>query len=208
MKKPRNTTPPNRTDAIRAHYEPRISIRRPHHEILDWASAQSQQARFQALVDHVALNGLSLLDVGSGMGDLLTFLEARGLHVAYTGVDLVEKMVQAARIQRPDARFVHADIFARNPFGRKSYDVVFCSGALNLNLGNNRDFLPRAVGTFLEIASRHVVFNLLHFRARSGEERYAYHNPQEVLDMLQPMKCAVTLVDDYLHNDFTVICTL
>ena len=191
---------------IHAHYEPRISLDRDNYDIVDWVSAESQQARFRTLVDHVDLAGKSLLDVGCGMGDLLGFLAGRGVEVAYTGVDIIEKMVRAARQQQPGGKFVCADLFAENPFGGERFDVVFCSGIFNLDLGNNRQFLPEALARLFEFAGEHVVFNLLHHRAERQYDHCAYYDPEEVLSHVRPIASDVRLIDDYLHNDFTVIC--
>jgi SAM-dependent methyltransferase len=196
----------HRKERIRAHYEPRISPHRPNHEVVDWASHQRQQIRFQVLLDHVDLREKSLLDVGCGLGDLYAFLKDRGMPVSYTGVDLLPRMAQAARERHPDGQFDCADIFADDPYGRDAFDVVFCSGALNLNLGNNLAFLPVAVRRFLELSRQYVVFNLLHRRARCQDDRYFDHDPKKVLNILKPLPCRSRLIDDYLDNDFTVIC--
>jgi SAM-dependent methyltransferase len=195
-----------REDQIRRHYEPRIGGDLPHHQVLDWASAQSQLARFEIFARNVPLQDKSLLDVGCGLGDLLTYLDSLGLRVRYTGVDLLEKMVQAARSNHPGIDFVQGDIFQANPFEPESFDVVFCSGAFNLNLGNNEQFLPRAVATMLELARQYAVFNLLHSRAASQEQTYFYYHPDQVREMLRDCPCQVRIIDDYLRNDFTVIC--
>ena len=197
----------SRTKRIREHYEPRILPARKHFDILDWASVASQQARFAVLVRNVDLAGKSLLDVGCGLGDLLAFLTARGIAVEYTGVDIVEKMVERARRQHPAARFIHADPFADDPFGEERFDVVFCSGTFNLDLGNDRQFVPRALKRLSELAREYLVFNLLHVRAAS-HGYCAYYDPAEVLPWVTPMAREVRLVDDYLPNDFTVICRL
>lgn len=115
-------------------------------------------------------------------------------------------MVEAARLRHPGARFVHADIFTSSPFEPESFDVVFCSGAFNLNLGNNLEFLPSAVRTMLGLSRRDVVFNLLHRRAATAEARYYYFDPDDVQKMLAGLDCQVRMIDDYLDNDFTVIC--
>ena len=197
-----------KTRYIHAHYEPRISPDRENYDILDWSDAASQEARFKALADNVPLAGRALLDVGCGLGDLLIYLERRGLPVEYTGVDIVEKMVQAARDQHPEARFVHADLFADDPFGDERFDVVFCSGIFNLDLGNNRQFLPAALARLVEFARGHLVFNLLHGRAHARHEHCVYYDPDEVISQLRHLAGDVRVVDDYLHNDFTVICRL
>lgn len=191
---------------IRRHYEPRISPHRPHHEVLDWASEQSQRARFEILCSLVDLKGKSLLDIGCGLGDLLTFIQERKIPVQYTGVDLLEKMVLAARHVHPAATFIQADLFTANPFSPQSFDIVFCSGAFNLNLGNNSKFLPQAIDTMLRLSRLYVVFNLLHHRARGSETTYFYYDPDHVRQEFQGRGYNVEIVDDYLHNDFTVIC--
>jgi len=192
---------------IRRHYEPRIHPRRENYDVLDWASAAAQRARFEVLVENVDLGGRTLLDVGCGLGDLWAFLKARRIDVEYTGVDLSGKMVRAARRRQDDGRFVQADVFAADsPFAPASFDVVFCSGVFNLNLGNNRRFLSGAVGSLMELARRHVVFNLLHVRAEIQPDRYAYYDPDDVVAAVARDGWDIRVLDDYLPNDFTVIC--
>ncbi len=196
----------SRRERIRRHYEPRISPLREHHEILDWATADSQRARFAVLVDNLDLAGRSLLDVGCGLGDLWAYLKQRDVAVEYTGVDLLEGMAARARELHPDGRFVCADIFAANPFGPEAFDVVFASGTFNLKLGNDREFLAVALERLFELSRRHVVFNLLHVRARQRFGHCCYHDPADVQELLKRYACRVRLLDDYLFNDFTLIC--
>jgi SAM-dependent methyltransferase len=192
---------------IQDHYEWRISPHRQNYEILDWASPASQQARFKVLADKIDLHGKSILDVGCGLGDLWAFLKGRGIDVRYTGVDILEKMVQAARERHPDAAFVHGDLFVSNPFGPGSFDVVFSSGIFNLSLGNNLEFLAQATGELLKIARSQLVFNLLHIRCRTPDKTYFHYDPPQVRSLLAGLDCTIEIVDGYLPNDFTVICT-
>jgi SAM-dependent methyltransferase len=193
-------------DRIRAYYERRIRPGRASHDVLDWASARSQQKRFAVLADNVPLRGRSLLDVGCGLGDLAAFLDERQIPTDYTGVDVLAKMVDACRRRLPDHRFVQADVFAGNGVEPGRFDVTFCSGTFNLNLGNNLEFLPTALDALFALAREHVVFNLLHVRARRRGGRYFFYDPQEVLTLVRRHPCEVRLLDDYLPNDFTVIC--
>jgi SAM-dependent methyltransferase len=197
----------SRKRKIQDHYEWRISPHRQNFEILDWASPASQQARFKVLAEKVDLPGKSILDVGCGLGDLWAYLKARKIDVRYTGVDILDKMVQAARDRHPDASFVQADLFVSNPFGQTSFDVVFSSGIFNLSLGNNLEFLKIAAGELLQIARCHLVFNLLHIRSRTADKTYFHYDPPQVRSLLADLDCAIEIVDGYLPNDFTVICT-
>ena len=199
----------SRKKRIRRHYERRIHPSRASYDILDWSSSFSQEARFVVLTDNVDLHGKSLLDFGCGLGDLLGYLRARHIDVDYTGVDISEKMLQQARLRQSDARFVCADLFAETKvpvFGPESFDVVFCSGAFNLNLGNNVQFLPGAVHRLLSLARKVLVFNLLHQRAGLADSTYACYEPADILQAIQPLDCQIQLLEDYLPNDFTVIC--
>lgn len=191
---------------IRKHYEWRISPQRDNYDILDWASEFSQQKRFEVLTNNVDIEGARLLDVGSGLGDLLGYLRARGIVVDYTGVDITPKMVEQARRHQPTGTFVCGDIFgSQNPFKPGDFDVVFCSGTLNLNLGNNLQFMPHALATMFNLCRKSLVVNLLHHRCASDDDTYFYHNPLVVLSLAHKLDCTAKLLDDYLPNDFTVI---
>lgn len=212
---------------IRDHYAPRIQPGRESYDILDWADRPSQLARFEVLAQCVELDGRSLLDVGCGLGDLYEYLAGLGRRVEYTGVDIVGPMVEEARRRHPGAAFYWGDVFSDtpavldadgrtadadhshlNPLAGRRFDVVFCSGVFNLNLGNNGDFLGRAVGRLFELARGHVVFNLLHHRTASRYAHCVYYDPEQVAALLKDWPCRVRIVDHYLHNDFTVVCEI
>ena len=200
----------DRKDRIAKHYEHRIDTGRENFDVLDWASAESQNARFEVLVANVDLQGKSLLDVGCGLGDLWTFLKARKIIARYTGLDIIEKMLATAAAKHPDAKFICGDMFAHDaralPEGSE-FDVVFCSGTFNLNLGNNADFLPQAVASLMDVASEQVVFNLLNKSVPFEDETYACYDPSKVLEWLGETGWGIRMIDGYLPNDFTLICT-
>ncbi len=197
----------SRINRIRAHYAHRIDREAEHWRILDWASPETQLVRFKVLCDSVDLDGRSLLDVGCGLGDLWDYLKSREIAAAYTGVDLLPEMVAKASARHPEARFVTGDVFgAHNPFPPESFDVAFCSGIFNLNLGNNADFLGDAIERLLELAGEAAVFNLLHARAAGRDRTYAYYRPETIRELTAGLPCDCRIIDDYLFNDFTVIC--
>src|SRR5215470_4834967 len=67
------------------------------HRGLGFRTRSSQQRRFAALLELGDLDGASILDVGCGFGDLLPYLESRGLRCLYTGLDACEPMIERCR---------------------------------------------------------------------------------------------------------------
>ena len=197
----------NPRERIRTHYEDRIDPRREGWDVLDWASARTQKRRFEILLENVDLHGRSILDVGCGVGELLGFLQDKGVAAEYTGVDILEKMVEEARRRHPGGRFLCADIFESPCPLEQTYDVVYCSGTLNLNVGNNDAFLPRALRRFVEVTRQLVVVNFLHIREAVDTPLYYFYDPRTVLEIAGKLPVEARLIDDYLPNDFTVVLT-
>lgn len=193
-------------ERIRRHYEPLVRDGAPGHRAADWSDLHAQQARFAVLAGNVELAGRSLLDVGCGTGDLWAFLRERGIEPDYLGVDLVAKMIVEARRRHPDGRFEAADVFQPDSFPAEAFDVVFCSGAFNLDVGNNREFLPKGIARLIELSREVAVFNLLHDRAESHYSHCVYWHPDDIHEILAEFPGRVDILDDYLPNDFTVIC--
>jgi predicted TPR repeat methyltransferase len=192
---------------IRSHYEHRIQSQRESFDVLDWASAQSQRKRFEVFIEHVDLEGKSLLDVGCGLGDLCIELRRRGISASYTGLDLLEKMVNEARRRCPEGDFRVGNLFDPEASYQGMWDVSFASGVFNLNLGNNEQFVPFAVGRMMRHSRRKVVFNMLHQRRTFEPQRYYYSHPDKIRRALAAMGWDLEIIEGYLPNDFTVICT-
>lgn len=198
-----------KSDLIKSFYEPNIGKDMPDYEVLGWESQEAQNGRFEVLVSNVDLQGRKLLDVGCGLGNLLEYLNRKGIQVDYTGVDIYDRMIECASKKGLKANFYCMDIFKTNPFEENSFDVVFTSGIFNINLGNNREFLVYALTRLLRISRCVVAFNLLHHKSPDREERFYYFSPGEVEEILKhaPYKLKkVKIIEGYLLNDFTVIC--
>ena len=193
-------------DHIRKHYEPLIDPGRESFEIADWGDAASQAKRFEVLVELVDLTDRSLLDVGCGTGDLWAFLARRGLGVTYLGVDLLDKMIDEARRRHPAGMFECLDPFDSSSLTNRRFSVVFASGVFNLETGNSRDFLPGGVQRLLGLADEALVFNLLHARADPHYDHCVYYMPDQLTPLLDQLDCDWRIVEDYLPNDFTVVC--
>ncbi len=153
-----------------------------------WYSGEgSQIANFIALCDAVGLaDGVSVLDVGCGLGALLDYLARIGRRVDYVGVDISEKMVAAARELHPGATFEVRDILESPP--QRRFDVVFCSGTLNYRIPDHHRWMGRMLARMYELANRAVAVNFLgttvvpSLRAQlAARDEFAYVAPEDVV---------------------------
>ncbi|MBT3181173.1 MAG: class I SAM-dependent methyltransferase [Deltaproteobacteria bacterium] len=193
-------------ERIRNFYTPWINGTGSNARRLAWDSTYNQYMRFEVLRKNVDLNGMSLLDVGCGFGDLLDYLNKNEVSVNYTGVDILPRMILIARNMHPKSEFHNIDIFNSDDLMEK-YDVAYASGTFNLDMGNNDDFIRRVIDIFYKKTNQTFSFNLLHERFKDKEKYYYYTSPEKIMGLLGDYNCDVKIVDDYLENDFTVICT-
>ena len=195
----------DRKRIVANHYEPLLNKYSKGYEILDWESLDSQIKRFEVLTKNVELSGKKLLDIGSGTGDLFGFLNKKDQNVNYYGIDILPKMVERAREIYPKGRFFSGDIFEKTPFSKKQFDVVFCSGIFNLNMGDNESFFKEALPVFFAHAKEKVVFNLLDPGHFVHTDKYYFFNQKEVLHLIRGYSDKATAVTGYIPNDFTII---
>lgn len=198
-----------KVERIKKYYEPNLKEGIPDHKMLGWESREAQYLRFAMFADAADIKGKSLLDIGCGLGNLLDYFNDKGIGVQYTGVDILDRMVDMASKRHPEAKFLCADIFECNLFGENAFDAVYASGIFNLNLGNNRGFLTKALDVMLKLSRTYVAFNLLHYQSPDREDKYFYFEPAEVVGLLKSLPYrfeSIEVKEGYLKNDFTVVC--
>jgi SAM-dependent methyltransferase len=96
-----------------APYLRAVASHGPGFPSLLFSSRELQQRRFGVLTSSIALAGRRIADLGSGHGDLLTWIEERGIdYAAYVGVEAVAAFDALARERaraKPQASFIQAD---------------------------------------------------------------------------------------------------
>lgn len=198
------------------HYEPRVSKNREKFDMLDWGNREAQLKRFQVLAEvlkkilpsaspQAGDRLISLLDAGCGFAELAEFLHSRQLPVDYTGIDLCTGFITAAAASRPSLDLVIGDVFREPLFQTNSFDLVVCSGALNLASPAHDEFIRLALASMLALCRNCLAVNFLHARTADKYVHCHYYQPEEAIALLPTNTgLSIKVFDDYLENDFTL----
>lgn len=117
---------------VSEYYGNKIAAHGPTPQGVDWNSAESQDLRFRQLLKICeGRSGFSLNDFGCGYGALLDHMTKQGFDFTYTGFEIAEAMVAAARARhsgREACRFVLDDSLL------EAADYTLASGIFNVKL--------------------------------------------------------------------------
>jgi SAM-dependent methyltransferase len=196
---------------VEGYYSSRVREHGPTPQGADWSSAESQCLRFDQLLRLCPRDGarFSLLDMGCGYGALLAHLTERGIVCDYTGGDLSEEMIRAARAvfgEGPNHRFLSAG--ATPP----QADYVVASGIFNVKLDipaeDWRRYLIETLERMASLAHRGFGFNALSTYS-DPERRRAdlyYADPLELFHHCKTrFSPKVALLHDYPLWEFTIL---
>ncbi len=171
------------------HYSQKFAEHGERPEGVDWgvdpADHRLRLERMLAVTELGQQLGVrhSILDVGCGYGSLLALMREQGLDFAYTGIDLCEPMISAARKKYPSDEWIVGDVVDMK--GTRRFDYVVCNGILTQKLGVSiRDmdqFLKVIVRRIFELCRIGVAFNLMTTHVNFMSPNLYYRNPSELL---------------------------
>lgn len=192
-----NSTPQNR---IREHYRSLLAKHGDSAEAAQYSSRESQERRFRQLVRIGDLRDMRLLDFGSGSGHLATYLNAQGIEVRYTGVDIVPELLEVGRAKHPAHRFGQLADFAGERF-----DYVLVSGVYNNRRGDNRRFWQQSVRELFALCDRGLAFNMMSKYVDYENPGLFYEQPEKAFAFVKKELTPYTnLVHDYLVKDDSI----
>ena len=176
-----------------------------NYDRVGWGSLESQLERFRILSAVGDLNQCSVLDVGCGIGGLFEYLSKQDLNINYTGVDINENMIKMAKKNYPDTKFYCEDI-AKNisMLGKKSFDYVFLSGALNLSEDNHENNIENLLKKLFAISDKGIAVNFLSIYSDYITPGEYYSNPKEILKLGFSISKKIVLRHDYMPHDFSL----
>lgn len=171
---------------------------------LGFGRRASQEKRFAAALGMGSLHGKRLLDVGCGFGDLLAWLNARGIEPDYTGIDICKPMIQRCRkrFAHTGAKFMVGDALTFVP--ADPYDYIVASGIFGYNAGDTRKRVQPTLERLFDLTHIALSVNFLSRRAPTRSPGRLYLHPADVLQFALKLTPAVRLDHTYLPNDFTL----
>jgi len=194
---------------ISSYYLPKIRDYKDDYKILGWEDRDSHISRFQSFITNFDIKRYdTFLDVGCGLGTILEYFKDSNITINYTGVDILEEMIVEAKRRHSESLFYNVDVFKEDKF-TQTFDIVYASGIFNIDLGNNKLFLKRAITRFYTLANSIIGFNLLHHNSKNRESGYFYFSPEDTVKMIERSGLKfkkIEIIEQYLDNDFTVIC--
>jgi SAM-dependent methyltransferase len=174
------------------------------HRGLGFGHKSSQEKRFDAMLSLGDFDGSRVLDVGCGFGDLLAYLNERGIEPVYTGVDICEPMIERCRerFEPFEGRFVVGDALEFQP--DEHYDYVVASGLFGLDSLGARDRVRPTLERMFGWARIGLACNFLSTQSPTPVDERIYVDPTKALEAALSLTPAVRIDHTYLPNDFTL----
>jgi SAM-dependent methyltransferase len=199
-------------DGVRRLYTESLAEHGRDSRAVGWKDPASQRLRFDKLAE-VLLPGedpVTVTDWGCGYGAMFEYLDERlGSRLAgYTGYDISDEMIAAARAATADprARFVLGS--APEPA-----DYAFVSGTFNVRFeASDGEWAGWIEGRLRELAAasrKGLAFNLLSSYVDWREPHLFYGDPREFFDFCRrELSRFVTLFHDYPLYEWTIVVRL
>jgi len=175
---------------------------------LGW-NKDCQWVRFDAAFEGLREEDFeSVLDVGCGFGDLLGYLRSKGWRGRYTGLDLMDELIQEARKRYSTdsaAEFFRDDIAAFDRSGKSNMAVAV--GVFNHRLHqDNLDFVRETVEKMWNLTTRVVVCDFLSISAdveRREHELY-YADPARLYQFASGFSRRIMIHHAYMPFEFQI----
>lgn len=160
---------------IKEHYRNLFKIYGDSYQAAQWSNRETQEKRFEVLTQIANLEGKSILDFGCGTGDLAHYLDKINVKVTYTGVDIVDELLDCAKEKYPRHRFGKLEDFSGEKF-----DFVLISGVFNNKIEDNTQFYQNTLIALKEFCKEGIAFNMLSKYVDFYDEKLFYEYPENV----------------------------
>ena len=175
-----------------------------------WSSNQQQELRFKILVKHLSISkGDNLLDLGCGFADLYSYLTTtrfKPTDLCYTGVELSQAMFEYVKNKYPEITVYNKDFWSNDISGKRDFDFIICSGALNYADGNsNASTLENFLQLYWPLARKAIAINLITSDVDYINAELKYFDPTDCLTLIRKYTKRYILDSNYPLWEFTLI---
>lgn len=120
---------------------------------------------YSMLFDGISIDGtVSILDIGCGQAELLSFLKNNYPHVKidrYLGLDLVKEFLNVAQCNYPDYEFQLGNFICEQFLPKQSFTIVIALGVLVSRVPYYQEFVEHFIRKMVQCSSGHILFNLI-----------------------------------------------
>ena len=164
----------------------------------------SQEKRFAAALSLGDFHGKRVLDVGCGSGELLSWLNARGIEPRYTGLDVGRPMIERCRrrFKGAGAHFQIAD--ALTFVCDEPFDYIVASGIFGYDARDAKRRVQPTLERLFDLTRIGMSVNFLSRCAVTRSPGRLYLHPADVLQFALKLTPAVRFDHTYMPNDFTL----
>ena len=175
------------------------------YQSLDWGSKKNQLLRFKILAEIGNLRGKKILDVGCGFGDFLFWLKKKNIKIDYTGIDLVEGLLEIAKKKSKKNKFIYGNILNKRIFENNKFDYVFASGIFtHYSPKNSEKTMFQILKRMWDLSSEGIAFNFL---GNNAKKKFPFEfsiDPKSVVKNCCKLSKKMILKKNYLQNDFNI----
>ena len=193
------------TDDLQAHYRRLFDMHGDSPLSVQYSDKESQHKRFEVLAAIDDDLG-SVLDIGAGLGHMLTWLRSQGFAGKYHGVDFVDEFVDHASATFADdalAAFAKTDL--RTGTLPSGFDYALANGVFNNLAEDNMGFLESTITRMFEVANKGIAFNALSTYVDYQVVGLFYADPREVFDFCKVnLSRRVVLRHEYVTRADTI----
>lgn len=180
------------THTLRDHYQGTFETHGHSSQGVDWGGDQEKAnlryRKMLAVMDRSRNEPAqkllpSVLDVGCGYGGLLLYARENEYDLDYTGIDVVESMIEWASNNIGDAHFNCADIFDIQD--DEAYDFIICNGILTQKLDVNKKemdvFANGIIRKMFELCRVGIAFNVMTTWVNFYANNLYYRDPAQMI---------------------------
>ena len=191
-------------ESVESFYNDRLIKFGVSHETVGWGSKHDQFLRFEMLLRDLSPKGKVILDVGCGLGDMVTHLDKVTCgDFEYIGIDIAQSLVLKAREihNRPNCKFIVGDLMNSEI---ESVDISVLSGTLTYKTDGIEAYAKQIMQKMHEISKEAACLNFMNKYSDFELEKNQHYHPEEVISWSYSFTRNVNLFGDYPLYEFTV----